>query len=277
MVTLQLYSDALQAAKTSHNGKYGTRLTALLGSNEVQLRNSILSRDVTKSGHSDPMSSLSTTSKDKDLIPSECTIDQIREALRWAREGGCFDHIREDVPEPAQRWVRDRIMQVAQRFDAWSRAAKVWTRLDGRTALSDLDPPLQDWLRERVMPVLGRLKTSYEGAKKTGRKTGWGEFSKAECQAAYDFIVSGRMPARMCELPTPLQWDLDGALGGPTRHLEKEADAAAQIALGMYAMSRTAKDVDAPCKEAVESRLPDLISALENRLRERGRSRSCER
>lgn len=38
-------------------------------------------------------------------------------------------------------------------------------------------------------------------------------------------------------------------------------------------MSRKANDVYAPCKEAVESGLPDLIAALENRLREVGQSR----
>ena len=40
------------------------------------------------------------------------------------------------------------------------------------------------------------------------------------------------------------------------------------IAAGFSTMSQTAKDVDAPCKEAVESGLPELISALESRLRE---------
>ena len=221
------------------------------------------------------MGSLSTTSTDKDLIPSECTIEQIQDALRWAREGGSFDHIREDVPGPARPWVSERLMQVSKRFRTWSSAAKVWGRWDGETALSDLDPPLQDWLREHVMPVLGRLKGFYEGGRHAGaqRRMGGRALSKEECQAAYDFIVSGQMPERMCELPKPLQGDLDRAMEIPTRHLEKEGDAANDIAAGMYAMSRTEKDVDAPCKDAVASGLPDFIAALENRLRELGRGR----
>ena len=225
------------------------------------------------------MGSLSTTSTDKDLIPSECTIEQIQDALRWAREGGSFDHIREDVPGPARPWVSERLMQVSKRFRTWSSAAKVWGRWDGETALSDLDPPLQNWLRERVMPVLARLESFYDQAKATGweedTRVVWpgSKYSKEECQAAYDFIVSGQMPERMCDLPKPLQRNLTGRLEVPTRHLEKEADAACSISAGTYAMSRTAKDVDAPCKDAVESGLPDLIAALENRLRELGRGR----
>ena len=94
------------------------------------------------------------------------------------------------------------------------------------------------------------------------------EFSKDECQEAYDFIVSWRMPEQFRELPEPLQWFLWRELGIPTRHLEREADATLEIALGVSLISCTAKDVDAPCKEAGESRLPDLIYALKNRLRE---------
>lgn len=210
------------------------------------------------------------------MIPSECTIKQIKDALRWAKKGGSFDHIRRDVPEPAQRWVRERLVQVQKRFLAWASAVKGWTRAKGEIALSDLEPPLQGWLRERVMPVLTRLKSFYEDAKETGREKGWGlgmQFSGDECQEAYDFIVNGRMPERMSELPIPLQWDLWNALEVPARHLEKEADAARDIAMGIWPMSRTAKDVDVPCKEAVESGLPDLISALKNRLCELRRSR----
>lgn len=129
------------------------------------------------------------------------------------------------------------------------------------------------------MPVLARLESYYDQAKATGWEedthVGWrgNKYSKEECQAAYDFIVSGQMPERMCDLPKPLQRNLKGRLEVPTRLLGKEADAACSISAGTYAMSRTAKDVDAPCKDPVESRLPDLIAALENRLRELGRGR----
>ena len=121
------------------------------------------------------------------------------------------------------------------------------------------------------MPTLARLKSFYEEANEKGWKDRlWEsmEFSKNECQEAYDFIVSGRMPDRMSELPNPLQWNLWNSLKVPGRHLEKEADAARDIASGIWPMSRTAKDVDAPCKEAVETGLPDLIAALKIRLRE---------
>lgn len=54
------------------------------------------------------MSPLSTASKDEDQTPSECTIEQITDALRWAKKQGSLDHIRGDGPEPAQRWIRER-------------------------------------------------------------------------------------------------------------------------------------------------------------------------
>lgn len=209
------------------------------------------------------------------LIPPKSTIEEIQAALRWAQDGGEFDHIRKDVPKAAQPWVRDRLMQVSQRFRVWARESKIWLRMDGRGGLSDLDPPLQDWIREHVMPVLGQLKGFYEGGLDAGtqRRMSGRALSKEECQSAYDFIVSGQMPERMCDMPKELQWDLDCALEVPTRHLEKEADAASHIAAGMYAMGRTQKNVDAPCKEAVAEGLADLIAALETRLRELGRGR----
>jgi len=65
-----------------------------------------------KASHFDPISPLSTAYKDEDLIPSECTIEQIKDALRWAKERGSFDHVHGDVPEPAQQWDRERLVQV---------------------------------------------------------------------------------------------------------------------------------------------------------------------
>lgn len=41
---------------------------------------------------------------------------------------------------PAQPWVRERLMQVSKRFRAWASDSKAWARLDGETALSDLEP-----------------------------------------------------------------------------------------------------------------------------------------
>lgn len=217
------------------------------------------------------MTPLDSASQDKELLPSDCTIDQIRDALRWAEDGGAFDHIYEDVPKAAQRWVRAQLDPVEKRFRSWAMAVGMWSRRSGELALDDLEPPLQDWLKKRVMSVLARLESVYEEAKETGRKRSWGsgyEWSKEECQAGYDFIVRGRMPERMSDLPDPLQWDIVFCLEVPGRHLGKEADAVGFIASGMYRMSRTAKDVDAPCMEAVEAGLPDFIQTLKNRLQE---------
>ena len=88
------------------------------------------------------MNPLSTAAKDYDLIPFECTVDQIKDALRWAKKGGGFDHIREDVPEAAQRWVKARLVQVEKRFLAWSTAVKMWSRQDGELPVSVLEPAL---------------------------------------------------------------------------------------------------------------------------------------
>ena len=222
------------------------------------------------------MDPFSTAANDNDLIPSGCSIEQIKEALRWAKKGGSFDHLHEDVPEAARPWVRARLEQVEKRFMAWATASKIWRRQDENLPLGALDPSLQEWLRERVIPTLARLESFYEEAKETGRKgRGWPSrgFTKEDCQAAYDFIVSGRMPECMSELPDPLQWDLWASLEVPSRHLEKEADATRWIAWGISAMSRTEKDVDAPCKEAVEAGLPELIAALKIRLHELQRER----
>lgn len=217
------------------------------------------------------MSILSTTSKGKDLIPPECTVRQIKDALRWAEKGGSFDHIREDVPKAAQRWVRNRLNPVEKRFWDWARASKVWSRPESDLALSELDSDLQGWLRERVMSALAGMEYRYESTRETGYTRGISadiEVPKEECQEAYTFIRSKSMPERMSDMPHTLQLDIDDHLEVPCRHLEKEAMSVRFIARGMYPMSRTEKDVDADCLEAVESGLPDFISALKNRLRE---------
>ncbi|MXW82216.1 MAG: hypothetical protein F4246_07350 [Rhodothermaceae bacterium] len=221
------------------------------------------------------MSPFSTAAKDNDLIPSECTVDQIKDALRWAKKGGSFDHIREDVPDAARPWVKARLVQVEKRFDDWSSASKVWMRRRECLPLGALHPALQEWLRERVMPLLARSKSFYKRAKDTGWKDRYSkvEYSKEQCQEAYDFIVSGQMPDYMSVLPYPLQRDVSNGLEVPSRHLEKEAFAVRMIAGGFFPMSRTEKDVDAPCKEAVEAGLPDLIAALKIRLHELQRER----
>lgn len=74
------------------------------------------------------------------MIPSECTIKEIKEALRWARKGGSFDHLREDVPKAAQPWVKARLMPVKKRFDDWACVSKIW----GRLPLGALHPALQE-------------------------------------------------------------------------------------------------------------------------------------
>ena len=135
--------------------------------------------------------------------------------------------------------------------------------------LGALHPALQEWLRERVMPMLAGYKSFYERTKETGWEDEYGEkYSKEECQKAYDFIVSGQIPDRMSELPEPLQPDVWFGLEVPSRYQEKEAFSVGMIAEGFFPMSRTEKDVAAPCKEAVEAVLPELISALDSILRE---------
>ena len=203
------------------------------------------------------------------MIPPECTIKEIEDALRWARKGGTFDHLREDVPKAAQPWVKARLMLVKKRFDDWAFAVGIWGRMQESLPLGVLDPALQDWLREHVMPVLARLESVYEYKIETGvGEDHRSERYKEECQATYDFIVSRQMPDYMSALPYPLQRNINDALEVPGRHLEKEAFSVEMIADGFLPMSRTAKDVDAPCKEAVESGVPELISALKTKLRE---------
>ena len=128
------------------------------------------------------------------------------------------------------------------------------------------------------MPELTRLKGLYEDAKKTGCRTPWGlgqEYAREQCQETYDFIMSGRMPERMIELPEPLQWDLWDSLEVLGRHPETATDAAPKISRGISPMNRTAKDVDAACKDAAESGQPDPISALKNKLLKLRRSMQC--
>ena len=120
------------------------------------------------------------------MIPSECTIKEIKEALRWARQGGSFDHLREHVPKAAQPWVRARLMPVKKRFDDWAYASKIWMRRRESLPLGVLEPALQEWLRERVMPILEGHKSFYERSKETGWKDRYSlvKHSEEECQAA---------------------------------------------------------------------------------------------
>ncbi len=137
---------------------------------------------------------------------TDFSVEDLEQALQWAKDGAKFDNARDDVPEAAQAWVRGRIELVRDMFEAQHKATGQWLREE--IGLSDIEQPFREtftgWIQEAIHPRM----EYYKRHKDTGiahwrsRKR-----SKEECQEAFEFLASGKPVNRLKDLPSALRTD----------------------------------------------------------------------
>jgi len=118
------------------------------------------------------------------------SLQELKQALKLAKDGAKFDSVKDNVPDVARAWVSERIELVREMFNAQDEACSQW--LLGEIGLSDIEQRFHETFTGWIREALDYRKDYYERHKDTGvtdyrsRKR-----SKEECQEAFALLASG--------------------------------------------------------------------------------------